>query len=69
MTNFKRNVTCLGALLTCVAGCAVEQPAPIEETIADLLTSGRLKGVASGDHATTEVGDMVVDHLLATAKV
>ena len=32
----------------------------VEDTIGELLRSKRLKGVGTGDHATDEVGDMVV---------
>ena len=32
----------------------------IEQTIVDLLRSGRLRGVSTGEHNTAEVGDMVV---------
>jgi len=39
----------------------------IEKTITDLLRSSRIKGVGTGDHQTTEVGDMVVAELRALA--
>ena len=39
----------------------------IEDTITQLLLSGRLKGVGTGDHATAEVGDMVCDELRGVA--
>ncbi len=35
----------------------------VETTIAELLRSGRLKGVGTGQHATSEVGDMVLGEL------
>ena len=35
MTDFRRNVTCLGALLTFIAGCAVVQSAPSEKMVSD----------------------------------
>ena len=42
----------------------------IEDCVANLLRSGRLQGVATGQHPTTEVGDMVVEELRKeTAKV
>jgi len=37
--------------------------AAIEATVADLLRSKRLKGVHTGAHPTTEVGDMVCAEL------
>ena len=39
----------------------------IEGAIATLLQSGRLKGVGTGDHATDEVGDLVVSAVRAVA--
>jgi len=39
----------------------------IESTVVDLLRSRRLKGVGTGDHATNEVGDMVVAEMRAVA--
>jgi 3-isopropylmalate dehydrogenase len=39
----------------------------VEGAIRSLLTSGRIKGVGTGDHATSEVGDMVVSELRAAA--
>ncbi len=39
----------------------------IEDTITQLLLSGRLKGVGTGDHATDEVGGMVCDELRGVA--
>ena len=39
----------------------------IEGAIATLLQSGRLKGVGTGDHATDEVGDLVVSEVRAVA--
>jgi len=41
----------------------------IEGIIARLLTSGQLKGVATGDHGTAEVGDMVLEALKSTTSV
>jgi 3-isopropylmalate dehydrogenase len=41
----------------------------IEGAVAELLRSGRLKGVGTGDHPTSEVGEMVVSELRATATV
>jgi len=41
--------------------------ASIETAVADLLRSKRLKGVSTADHATSEVGDMVVGELRALA--
>ena len=32
----------------------------VEDTVADLLRSGRLRGVGTGEHKTDEVGEMVV---------
>ncbi len=44
--------------------------ATIENVVIDLLRSRKLKGVNTGDHATSEVGDMVANELRAvTAKV
>jgi isocitrate/isopropylmalate dehydrogenase len=37
--------------------------AAIENTIIDLIRSKRIRSVNTGDHGTTEVGDMVVAHL------
>lgn len=39
----------------------------VEDTIRLLLTSGRIKGVSTGAHPTSEVGDMVVEELRAKA--
>ncbi len=41
----------------------------IERAVGDLLRSGRIRGVSTGDHATSEVGDMIVSELRATANV
>jgi 3-isopropylmalate dehydrogenase len=41
--------------------------ASIESSVADLLRTKRLKGVGTGDHSTSEVGDMVVGELRALA--
>jgi len=46
-----------------------EAGAAIENTIADLLRSGKLRGVGTGDHPTDEVGDLVVNELRSTATV
>ena len=40
----------------------------IETAVADLLRSGELRGVGTGEHQCTEVGDMVMNRLLATVK-
>jgi hypothetical protein len=37
----------------------------VEGTVVDLLRSGRIKGVASGLHKCTEVGDMVASEIRA----
>jgi 3-isopropylmalate dehydrogenase len=39
----------------------------IESVVADLLRSSRLKGVGTGQHRTTEVGDMIASELKACA--
>ena len=39
----------------------------VEDAVADLLISGHLRGVGSGDHRTAEVGDMVSAAVRATA--
>ena len=44
-----------------------EAGAAIEECVAGLLRSGRLKGVGTGDHKTRDVGDMIVAELRQTA--
>jgi 3-isopropylmalate dehydrogenase len=46
-----------------------EKPAAkaIEDTVRDLLVSGKIRGVGTGDHPTNEVGDKVVEALQATA--
>ncbi len=41
--------------------------AAIEQSIIDLLKSGRIKGVNTGDHGTSEVGDMVVAEVKSVA--
>ena len=47
-----------------------EAGAAIERTIVELLRSGRVKGVGTGQHKTDEVGDLVTHELRgATAKV
>ena len=43
--------------------------AAIERVVIDLLLSRKLKGVGTGDHQTTEVGDMIVEELRSTATV
>ena len=40
----------------------------VEDAVRELLVSGRIKGVGTGVHPTSEVGDMVVETLRATAK-
>lgn len=40
----------------------------IEQAVRELLVSGRIEGVGTGVHPTSEVGDMVVGELKATAK-
>ena len=55
-----RNTTCLGVLLIFVAGCAVEQPGPIEDTIAEALpetTQIPLDYEAAANAATGKVVD------------
>ena len=37
--------------------------AGIENVIIDLVRSKRIKGVNTGDHATDEIGDMVIAEL------
>ena len=39
----------------------------IEQAIVDLFQSGRLRGVGTGEHPTTEVGDLVAAELKAVA--
>ena len=39
----------------------------VETAVADLLRSGRLRGVGTGEHPTDEVGDMVVAEVRALA--
>jgi len=39
----------------------------VEDIVADLLRSGRLKGVSTGQHKTAEVGDLVVTELKSSA--
>ena len=48
-----------------------EKPASqaIEKAVSDLLTSKRLKGVGTGMHKTSEVGEMVITELRQTASV
>ena len=41
----------------------------IEDSIIDLLRSGKLRGVSTGEHPTAEVGDMVVEAIREAAKV
>jgi len=41
----------------------------VEGTIKTLLSDGRLRGVGTGEHKTSEVGDLVCAELRATAKV
>ncbi|MCL4141158.1 UNVERIFIED_CONTAM: hypothetical protein GTU68_008896 [Idotea baltica] len=40
----------------------------VEDAIRGLLVSGEIKGVATADHPTSEVGDMVVNAVKAPAK-
>ena len=40
----------------------------VEQAVRELLVSGRIEGVGTGVHPTSEVGDMVVGELRATAK-
>ena len=44
-----------------------EAGAAIESSVSDLLVSGHIKGVGSGLHPTSEVGDMVAAAVRATA--
>jgi len=47
-----------------------EAAAAVESTVGDLFRSGRLRGVGTGEHPTSEVGDMVVGELRsATSRV
>jgi len=46
-----------------------EAAAGIERAIAELICSGRIKGVGTGDHATSEVGDLVVEEVRSTTSV
>ncbi len=41
--------------------------AAVETAVADLLCSGRLKGVGTGDHVTSEVGDMILNEVRTIA--
>lgn len=41
--------------------------AAVEGVVGELLRSGRLRGVSTGEHPTDEVGDMIVAELRATA--
>ncbi len=41
----------------------------VEAAIKTLLSDGRLRGVGTGEHKTSEVGDLVCAELRATAKV
>jgi 3-isopropylmalate dehydrogenase len=48
----------------------VQAGAAIESIVIDLLRSGRLKGVGTGDHPTSEVGDLIASELRsATVRV
>jgi len=40
----------------------------VEQAVRELLVSGRIEGVGTGVHPTSEVGDMVVGELRVTAK-
>jgi len=41
-----------------------EAAAAIEQSIVSLVRSNRIRSVATGEHKTSEVGDMVAEHLL-----
>jgi 3-isopropylmalate dehydrogenase len=43
--------------------------AKIESSVAELLRSGKLRGVGTGEHPTSEVGDMLVAELRTAATV
>ena len=44
-----------------------EAAAALDRAIAALLTSGRIRSLGAGDHATTEIGDLVVAEVRAQA--
>jgi 3-isopropylmalate dehydrogenase len=44
-----------------------EAAARIEDSVADMIRSGRIRGVGTGDHRTAEIGDMVVAELRSAA--
>ncbi len=46
-----------------------EAEAAIEKSVMELMSSGKLRGVGTGDHPTSEVGTMVVDSLRSMAGV
>jgi len=54
-----------GMMLGYLGETAAEQA--IEKAIVDLLRSGRLRGVGTGEHRTDEVGDMVVGEVRSVA--
>jgi 3-isopropylmalate dehydrogenase len=67
-----KNVACpVAAMLAAgmmLGYCGEKQAeAAIEKSIIGLLSSGRIKGVSTGVHPTTEVGDMVVQELRSVA--
>ncbi|HLQ36470.1 MAG TPA: 3-isopropylmalate dehydrogenase [Planctomycetota bacterium] len=41
----------------------------VEATVADLICSGRIRGLQAGEHSCTELGSMVRDRLLERARV
>ena len=60
--------------LVAASACGSDASGPdcadaIENTVIELLRSGRLKGVGTGQHPTNEVGEMVVSGLRSTATV
>ena len=40
----------------------------VEETVAELIRSGRIRGLQAGEHRCSELGTMVRDHLLERAR-
>ena len=46
-----------------------EAGAVVENTVIELLRSGRLRGVGTGEHPTSEVGDMVAEEIRSAATV
>ncbi len=45
-----------------------EAAGKVDQAIAALLTSGRIKSLNAGDHKTTEIGDMVTAEVRKLAK-